>query len=135
MKESEKSIGRCSIGCVDLSSVPWSKSAYAERKSDLTSVGGSHASTTWEVADSLRGTPYEAPGGNGQRAPSSRTNHSPSWQICGLGDAPWLIDLVPDDERVQAVARQLLGGALRKTQRVRGIYSIFPSRYAPIRSG
>ena len=98
-------------------------------------VGGSHASTTWEVADSLRGTPYEAPGGNGQRAPSSRNNHSPSWQICGLGDAPWLIDLVPDDERVQAVARQLLGGALRKTQRVRGLYSIFPSRYAPIRSG
>ena len=78
---------------------------------------GSHASTTWATADALKGTAYEAADGNAQRAPSSRSNLAPNWQICALGTAPWLLDLLPRDTAVRSVAAQLLGPDLRETSR------------------
>ena len=42
---------------------------------------GSHGSTTWGRAAKLVGTPFEAAEGNAQRAPSSRSRESASWQV------------------------------------------------------
>lgn len=98
---------------------------------DSTPAPGSHASTTWGAAAALRSTEYEAAAGNAQRAPSSRSNSAPNWQVCSLGTAPWLVDLLPDDPSVQAIATQLLGPNLRPTSRVRGVYCVFPSSDSP----
>ena len=96
-----------------------------------TPAPGSHASTTWEAAAALRGTEYEAAAGNAQRAPSSRSNGAPNWQICSLGTAPWLVNLLPNDPGVRAIASQLLSPNLRPTSRVRGVYCVFPSSDSP----
>ena len=52
-------------------------------------------------------------------------------QICGLGSADWLIDFLPEDRNARAVAQQLLGGDLKPSRRVRGLYSVFPSSEVP----
>jgi hypothetical protein len=43
-----------------------------------------------------------------------------------LGHLPWMLDLVPNDPDVRAIAEQMLG-PLRPSLRTRGVYSIFPS--------
>ena len=73
----------------------------------------------------------QAAEGNAQRAPSSRSNIAPNWQVCSLGTAPWLLDLLPDDSGVRGVAKQLLGPGLRPSTRVRGVYCVFPSSAPP----
>jgi hypothetical protein len=89
-----------------------------------------HGSTTWRRASALAGTAFEAPDGNAQRAPSSRSASSPSWQICALGSAKWMLDLLPQDEAVRRVAVRLLG-RVRPSHRVRGIYAVFPTTAPP----
>jgi hypothetical protein len=90
-----------------------------------------HASTSWRSAPALAGTPYEAPDGNAQRAPSARSSLSPSWQICALGSEEWMLDLLPRDVGVRQVATQLLGPRLRPSHRARGIYAVFPTSAPP----
>lgn len=43
-----------------------------------------------------------------------------------LGHLPWMLDLVPNDPSVRAIAERMLG-PLRPTLRTRGVYTIFPS--------
>ena len=42
-----------------------------------------------------------------------------------LGHLPWMLDLVPDDPNVRAIATAMLG-PLRPSLRTRGVYAIFP---------
>jgi hypothetical protein len=43
-----------------------------------------------------------------------------------LGHLPWMLDLVPNDPNVRAIAERMLGD-LRPSLRTRGVYTIFPS--------
>ena len=43
-----------------------------------------------------------------------------------LGHLPWMLDLVPNDPNVRAIAERMLGN-LRPSLRTRGVYTIFPS--------
>ena len=44
-----------------------------------------------------------------------------------LGNADFLMDLVPNHPRVRAVAKVLLGDDLRPSERTRGVYAVFPN--------
>lgn len=44
-----------------------------------------------------------------------------------LGDAAYLLDLVPNHPRVRAVAKAILGEDLRPSERTRGVYAAFPN--------
>lgn len=44
-----------------------------------------------------------------------------------LGNADYLMDLVPNHPRVRAVAKAILGDALRPSERTRGVYAVFPN--------
>ena len=44
-----------------------------------------------------------------------------------LGDADFLMDLVPNHPRVRAVAKAILGDDLRPSTRTRGVYAVFPN--------
>ena len=44
-----------------------------------------------------------------------------------LGDADFLMDLVPNHPRVRAVAQAILGDDLRPSERTRGVYAMFPN--------
>ena len=44
-----------------------------------------------------------------------------------LGHLPWMLDLVPNDPNVRAIATAMLG-PLRDSLRTRGVYAIFPSQ-------
>ncbi len=44
-----------------------------------------------------------------------------------IGDADYLLDLLPNDPNVQAVAEALLGENLRPNVRTRGVYALFPT--------
>lgn len=46
-----------------------------------------------------------------------------------LGDADFLMDLVPNHPRVRAVAKAILGDELRPSERTRGVYAVFPNAY------
>lgn len=48
-----------------------------------------------------------------------------------LGDADFLLALVPNHPGVRRVARELLGDDLRRSERTRGVYAVFPDRDAP----
>ncbi len=50
-----------------------------------------------------------------------------------LGDADYLLDLLPNNPRVRRVATTLLADDLRPSARTRGVYAIFPT--APVASG
>lgn len=43
-----------------------------------------------------------------------------------LGHLPWMVNLVPNDPNVRAIAEQMLGD-LQPSMRTRGVYTIFPS--------
>ena len=43
-----------------------------------------------------------------------------------LGDADYLLDLVPNHPGVRSVAEALLGGDLKPSERTRGVYAVFP---------
>lgn len=43
-----------------------------------------------------------------------------------IGDADYLLDLVPNNPRVRQVVRALLGDDLKPSTRTRGIYAVFP---------
>lgn len=45
-----------------------------------------------------------------------------------IGDADYLLDLVPNNPRVRHVVRALLGDDLKPSTRTRGIYAVFPQR-------
>ena len=44
-----------------------------------------------------------------------------------LGNADYLMDLVPNHPRVRAVAKAILGDDLKPSERTRGVYAVFPS--------
>ena len=44
-----------------------------------------------------------------------------------LGDADFLMDLVPNHPRVRTVAKAILGDDLRPSERTRGVYAVFPN--------
>ncbi len=49
------------------------------------------------------------------------------WNLRHIGDAPWMMDLIPRDPDIVAMAEQLLGaGQLRQPRRTRGIYTTLP---------
>ena len=45
-----------------------------------------------------------------------------------LGTASYLLDLLPNNPDVRRVAAALLGDNLRRSERTRGVYAVFPSR-------
>ncbi|MCZ6869759.1 MAG: phytanoyl-CoA dioxygenase family protein [Gammaproteobacteria bacterium] len=45
-----------------------------------------------------------------------------------VGDADYLLDLLPNDQSVRAVAEVLLGEDLRPSVRMRGVYAVFPTK-------
>lgn len=51
-----------------------------------------------------------------------------------LGDADYLLDLVPNNPDVRCVAEALLGDDLRPSQRTRGVYAVFPTTPLPTTS-
>lgn len=49
------------------------------------------------------------------------------WNLRHIGDTPWMMDLIPRDPDIVAMAEQLLGtGQLRPPRRTRGIYTTIP---------
>ncbi|HAO55262.1 MAG: hypothetical protein CMQ36_11105 [Gammaproteobacteria bacterium] len=44
-----------------------------------------------------------------------------------IGSHPLLVDLVPNNPRVRAIAERMLGKKLRKSSRTRGVYAVFPT--------
>lgn len=44
------------------------------------------------------------------------------------GNSDFLLSLLPNNEGVRSIARQLLGPVLRPSRRTRGVYAIFPSK-------
>ena len=44
-----------------------------------------------------------------------------------IGDEDYLLDLLPNDDRVQAIAKTLLDEDLRPSVQTRGVYAIFPT--------
>lgn len=49
----------------------------------------------------------------------------------GIGTEPWLLGVTVNHEAVRAVAKHLVGGRLRESYRVRGIYNVFPPESLP----
>ena len=51
------------------------------------------------------------------------------WNWRHVGDAPWMMDLIPRDRDIVTIAEQLLGvGQLRPPRMTRGIYTTLPCR-------
>lgn len=48
------------------------------------------------------------------------------WNLRHIGREPWMMDLIPRDPNVVAMAQQLLGPDLSAPERVRGIYTTLP---------
>lgn len=44
------------------------------------------------------------------------------------GDADYLLEFLPDNPEVRAIAHRFLGERLKPTQRTRGVYAIFPTK-------
>lgn len=82
---------------------------------------------TWvDPAWSSAVTPFRGP--HKGRAPVDRHRGQRELKLHGLGAAPALLELLPQDPSVCGIARLLLGPQLREVCRARGVYCIFPGK-------
>ena len=80
--------------------------------------------TTWI---SPRWAPMPAVRKSGPYQGRQRIFHSGrTVKLHDIGDADYLLDLVPNNPRVRQVVRVLLGDDLKPSTRTRGIYAVFP---------
>ena len=49
------------------------------------------------------------------------------WKHHVVGDADWMLRLIPDNPAVRGIAEKLLAGPVKPTRRARGVYTIFPT--------
>lgn len=49
------------------------------------------------------------------------------WKHHIVGDADWILDLLPNSPAVRGIAEILLAGPIKPTRRARGVYTIFPT--------
>lgn len=54
-----------------------------------------------------------------------------SVKLHDCGNAPFLLELLPNNRTVRAIAQEFLGNQLRPTKRTRGVYAVFPTRRRP----
>ena len=89
-----------------------------------------HPPDTWPVPPPAGSSPPEKDhrdykGGTGTRNPITL---GPSlWKHHIVGDADWILDLIPNNPAVRGIAESLLAGPVKPTRRARGVYTIFPT--------
>ena len=49
------------------------------------------------------------------------------WKHHEVGDADWMLRLIPNSPAVRGIAEKLLRGPLKPTRRARGVYTVFPT--------
>ena len=76
--------------------------------------------------------PLPAPDEAGPYQGRQRIHHGGATvKLHDLGDADFLLSLVPNHPEVRGIARELLDDDLRPSERTRGVYAVFPDRDAP----
>lgn len=83
---------------------------------------------TWVNPQWARMPPHPESGPHQGRQPIEY--YGGTLKLHDIGDARYLLDLLPDEPRVLAVAHALLGKDLRPSHRTRGVYALFPTEEA-----